>query len=305
MFKFKKEQKIFELCGVKIGGQPGELPTVMIGSIFYDKHKIIKNAKKGEFEKGAAEKLLERERELSEKTGNPRIVDICCAWPDAFGKLISFISDKSEGPFIIDGTTADVKIAGVKYVHEVGLSRRAIYNSITPHTKENEISAIKDAGIKSAILLTLNTKNPTISGRLEVLGKLLKLAEEAGIENIMIDATVIDIPDPGPVSKTIYYVKENYGLPAGAGTHNSIARWISCNKLNPKQHLMASCVANIFPIFAGGNFILYGPIEHAPTAYFCCGLADAFVAYNKVNEYREQPLTKNHPLFRIFKSPPT
>ena len=40
MFKFKTPQKIFQIGKVKIGGQPGQLPTVLIGTIFYEKHKI-------------------------------------------------------------------------------------------------------------------------------------------------------------------------------------------------------------------------------------------------------------------------
>ncbi|RJS86070.1 tetrahydromethanopterin S-methyltransferase subunit H, partial [Candidatus Bathyarchaeota archaeon] len=36
MFKFNKKQKIFEIGKVKIGGQPGELPTVLIGSLFHE-----------------------------------------------------------------------------------------------------------------------------------------------------------------------------------------------------------------------------------------------------------------------------
>ena len=39
MFKFQKEQEIVNIAGVKIGGQPGELPTVLAGTIFYDKHE--------------------------------------------------------------------------------------------------------------------------------------------------------------------------------------------------------------------------------------------------------------------------
>jgi tetrahydromethanopterin S-methyltransferase subunit H len=301
MFKFNKEQKVFEISGVKIGGQPGELPTVMIGSIFYHRHKIVKDAKTGEFDEAVAEKLLEHERELSDKTGNPRMVDICCSWPEAFSKFIDFVSEKIEDPFIIDGATADVRIAGAKYIGEVGLSSRTIYNSITPHAKEEELLAIKEAEIKSAILLTLNTRNPTVIGRLETLNELLMLAKKAGIENVLVDTTVLDIPDPGPVSKAIYYVKEKYGLPAGAGTHNSIARWMSRTKLSSEQYLMASTVANIFPIVAGGNFVLYGPIEHASAAYFYCALADAYVGYNMIQEFKIHPLSKNHPLFRIFR----
>lgn len=34
MFLFDKEQEVYDIGGVKFGGQPGDYPTVMIGSIF-------------------------------------------------------------------------------------------------------------------------------------------------------------------------------------------------------------------------------------------------------------------------------
>ncbi|MGQ9642079.1 MAG: tetrahydromethanopterin S-methyltransferase subunit H family protein [Candidatus Bathycorpusculaceae bacterium] len=224
MFRFEKEQKIFDIANVKVGGQPGQLPIVLIGSIFYHKHKIVRDERKGEFDKEKAEELLKKEEEVSDKSGNPRIVDVCCSWPEALEKFLEIAANHIDGPFAIDGATADVRIAGAKYVGEVGLSERVVYNSLAPHAKEEEILAIKEAKIKSAILLTLNTKNPTISGRLGVLDELLTTAQKAGIEKFLVDTTVLDLPDLGPVSKAIYLVKEKYGLPAGAGTHNAVER---------------------------------------------------------------------------------
>jgi len=301
MFRFEKEQKIFDIAGVKVGGQPGQLPTVMIGSVFYHKHKIVKDERKGEFDKEEAEKLLKEEEEVSKKTGNPRIVDVCSSYPEAFPKFLDFVASTIDGPFTIDGVTAEVRIAGLKYVKEAGLSGRVVYNSITPHIKEDEINAIKEANVKSAILLALNTKNPTVSGRLQVMDELIAVAQRAGIENMLVDAAVLDLPDPGPVSKAIYLIKEKYGLPCGAGTHNAVARWNDKRKLDKTEYLLACSVANVFPILAGANFTLYGPIEHAKSAYFYCGLADAYVAYIATQEYRVRPQTKEHPLFKIFR----
>lgn len=303
MFKFKQEQKIFDIAGVKVGGQPGQLPTVMMGSIFYSKHKIVEDEKTGLFSKDKAEKLLNEEREISDKTGNPRIVDVCCSWPQAFGKFIDFVAGKIDEPFAIDGTTEEARIAGARYVGEVGLSDRVVYNSIAPHVKEAEMSAIMEAKIKSAVLLTYNPKSPTIAGRMQALEELLALASKAGIEKILVDTTVLDIPDPGPVGKVVYLVKEKYGLPAGAGTHNAVQRWNKIRRLDKTMFSIASSVANVLPISMGANFVIYGPIDNSLNAYFHCALADAYVAYSVRQEFGTRTLTSNHPLFRIFKLP--
>ncbi|MEM5818410.1 MAG: tetrahydromethanopterin S-methyltransferase subunit H, partial [Desulfitobacterium hafniense] len=46
MFKFTAQQHVYDINGVKVGGQPGEYPTVLIGSIFYRGHKIVSDGQK-------------------------------------------------------------------------------------------------------------------------------------------------------------------------------------------------------------------------------------------------------------------
>ena len=302
MFKFSVEQKIFDICDVKIGGQPGQLPTVMIGSIFYHKDKIVKEAKTGTFDEEKAREILDAEENISTTTGNPRLVDVCASWPDAFPKEIAFVANAIKGPFTIDGTTAEVRIAGIRYAKEAGLSDRVVYNSINPETRDEEIQAIKDAKIKSALLLALNTANPTIVGRLSTIQKLIEKAAMAGVERMLIDTTVLDIPDPGPAGKAAYLVKEKYGLPTGCGAHNAVDMWHRRKNLDSDTRLTGSVVANVLPIIMGANFMLYGPIESAKKMYMPIALADAYIAYSMSQEYRMRPLTNNHPLYRIFRS---
>jgi len=308
MFLFNRNQKIFSIGETKLGGKPGQLPTVMIGSIFYHGDKLVEDEKKGVFNKEKALELLNKEDEISKITGNPRIVDVCGAWPNALVRFIDFIADATESPFLIDGPTADVRIEAVKHVGEVGLADRAIYNSITIDIKPEEIEAIKEANLKSAILLTINSKKPTIIGRMETLRgssevpSLLELAKECGVENMLIDTTILDVPDPGLVAKTIYLVKSEFGLPAGCGPHNAIDRWISGKRLDRESRMVSSFIANVIPIIMGANFILYGPIKNAPKIYPVCSLVDAYVAYSMKQEYGVNPLTREHPLYKIFHS---
>ena len=43
MFRFSREQSIVNVAGVKFGGQPGELPSVLCGTIFYHGHRIVED----------------------------------------------------------------------------------------------------------------------------------------------------------------------------------------------------------------------------------------------------------------------
>jgi tetrahydromethanopterin S-methyltransferase subunit H len=306
MFRFEKEQQIFEIGGVRLGGQPGQLPTVMIGSIFYYGDKTTTDPVKGEFDKEKALKLLKDEEEQSLKTGNPRMLDVNGLNGRALAKFIDFIAENTSSPILMGGATAEAKITAARYVSEVGIAERCVYNSIGSDTTEEELRTIQETRIKSAVLLLFNKRWPTAEGRLEILGGkppqkgLLKIAEESGLRNFLVDVSVVDMPDPGPAAKAVYFVKERFGLPAGCGPHNAVQMWRRGGHLDVSQVDSANAVAHVAPIMMGANFLLYGPLSRAPRIYLPCALADAYVAYAMRQQYRINPLTKEHPLFKIF-----
>lgn len=307
MFKFGREQNVFEVGGVKLGGQPGQLPTVLIGSIFYRGDPIVRDEKEGFFDKKKAEDILKREEELSAQTGNPRMIDVVGSWPKAIERYVDFVADSTDSPFLIDGATAEVRIAGAEHVKEVGLTERALYNTISFGIKPEEVEAIKDSGLESAVVLALNPRKPTIEGRMEILkgvGEakgLLGTAEEAGIRKILVDVCILDVPDLGTAAKSIFMVKSELGLPAGCGAHNAMDMWASRKKLDPVTYLISNSVAQTTPILMGADFALYGPMGRAPQVYPAIALADAYVAYCMRQEFKIGPLTKEHPLFKIFR----
>src|SRR5450759_1246681 len=69
MFRYDKKQTVFEIGGFHVGGQPGEYPTVLASSMFYDKHKAVIDAQKGELDKELAETQWNTQVELSDLTG--------------------------------------------------------------------------------------------------------------------------------------------------------------------------------------------------------------------------------------------
>ncbi|MBU4547527.1 MAG: tetrahydromethanopterin S-methyltransferase subunit H, partial [Euryarchaeota archaeon] len=106
MFRFDKEQVVIDVAGVQVGGQPGEYPTVLAGTIFYGGHSIISDEKAGVFDKDKAEALIKSMEEMSDVTGNPCIVQTFGATPEAIVKYLDFVGDVTEAPFMIDSTSA-------------------------------------------------------------------------------------------------------------------------------------------------------------------------------------------------------
>ncbi len=298
MFDLKAEQMVFEIGGVRVGGRPGKNPTVLIGSIFYHRQKLLEDERAGQFNKEEAERLIKIQEEFSDKTGNPCMLDVVAASPQAIEKFLDFASGATESPLLIDGTTAAVRIAGLKYAEEAGLLERAIYNSLVPDYKEQEVRAIKEVGIKAAILLTFTMRDFTTLGRVKAAKKLLEVAKTSGIEKPLIDTCVLDIPSLGMACRAIYRIKDELGVPSGCSPHNAISTWKGLKRkigVQAKRPALAS--ASAIAATAGSDFILYGPIEAAPYVFPVVAMVDAALGYHYI-EMKEM-LERNHPLYKI------
>ena len=91
MFKFEKEQSVWDFNGTKIGGQPGEYPTVLGASIFYNKHEVVLDDHKGTIDKAKAEALWNRCQVLSDLTGIPHFIQIIAEYGEAFESYIRLV----------------------------------------------------------------------------------------------------------------------------------------------------------------------------------------------------------------------
>ena len=75
-FKFNTNQNIYTVGKAKVGGQPGELPTFLIGSIFWLGQKMVQDANKGIFDAKVAEQIINTMQTQSDITGVQFALDI-------------------------------------------------------------------------------------------------------------------------------------------------------------------------------------------------------------------------------------
>lgn len=299
MFKFSKEQIVFDISGVKVGGQPGENPTVMIGSIFYRGDKNVQDEKTGRFSREAAEDLVTKLEEVSDRTGLPAMLDVVCSNRENARRYLEFAADATRMPILIDYVSEDAAIGGMDAAKELGILDRTILNSINPETKPQIYKKAKEVGIQSAIALTYSTRAiVSYKERIKLFETLIPKIESAGIKKILVDTVVLDIATLGLACKAIYEVKERYGYPVGCGAHNAIASWKSLKDKKDKiLSMVCSAIANGLPIAIGADFVLYGPINDAEYMFPAISLINAAYAQILMEEgKRPQP---NHPRFKI------
>ncbi|MCW4027278.1 MAG: tetrahydromethanopterin S-methyltransferase subunit H [Candidatus Bathyarchaeota archaeon] len=297
--QFEKEQKVYEISGVRIGGQLGENPTAMIGSIFYKGDKIVKDEKTGTFDRGRAEELIARLEEISDRTGLPAMLDVVCSESQVAEKYLEFAADATNMPILIDAVSEEAGLRGIECARELRIIERTIFNSLNPETKQQIYDKIKNVALESAIALTYSTSAIISSKeRVKLLDTLIPRAEGAGIKNILVDTVVMDIATLGLACKAIYEIKSKFGYPAGCGAHNAVESWRALKKKKDKM-LTAVCssIVNGLPIAIGADFVLYGPINAAEYMFPAISVIDA--SYGQVLMEEGKRPSPTHPRFKI------
>ena len=310
MFRFDKEQVVLDIAGLKVGGQPGEYPTVLAGTIFYGGHKIISDEKAGTFDKDKAEGLIKMQEEMADVTGNPHIVHTFGATPEALVKYLEFVGDTTDAPFFIDSTSGEARMAGAKYVTETGLADRGIYNSLNMSADEEELKVLTESDITSSIVLGFNPMEAGVEGKINiwdnggsVLDKgLLDMAADCGIDKPFMDVAVTPLGQgAGPALRTSFAVKSKWGYPVGSGIHNVPSAWDwlrGYKKENKEVWPVSDIGSNLLQVAAGGDFVLMGPIENAKMAFTAVAMTDMFMA-EAAKDIGTEPI-ETHPFNKLL-----
>jgi len=281
-----------------VGGEPGLTPTVMIGSIFYKGHSIVRDPREGLFDMKRAESLIKGVEEQTDMTGLPGMVDIVAENAVAAGRYIDFVAGVTEMPLVLDIPSDESQVEVLQYASDQGLLDRVVLNSLTPHSSSRVYDKIKEVGCSCAILLLYSTTTLLSSDKSGLLDVMLPKVEGAGVESILVDTAVIDIPSLGLASKAIHRIKDRYGYPSGCGAHNSISSWKRLREKYAKPAVTSAiAVANALPTALGADFVIYGPIDIAGNVFPAVALVDA--AYSQIQiEKRVRP-GRDHPRYRI------
>lgn len=305
IFQYERDQQIVKIGEVEFGGQPGELPTVLIGTLFYQGQKILEDPRKGIFNKKRAEEMIIKQEELSEQTGNPHCVDVVGETPEAIIRALSFVADITEAPLLIGGIDKTTRLAGTKHIMEVGLGGRAAYNTLGADATEEEIIGIWETGIKSGVILAYSLRHLFPKDKIKLLlGTesdlgLLEKAKKAGFENILIDTAVIDMPGVILAAEAVYWIKKEIGVPAGLAPTNAIDNWRRVKEFSLGPKVSYSGVSIISQTL-GADFVFYGAIERAPMIFPACAMADALIAYRARTLNGVRTKSREHPLYKIF-----
>ena len=300
MLDFELDQKVIQIGNNKIGGQPGENPIVMIGTVFYAKHKALLDEKTGKIDESLVEQELNEFTELIEDTQLQGVIDVIGSYPESLVKECEFIANNVEYPFLVDGLNDSSRIPAMERLKEIGLLDRAILNSIDENTNDESLLKLKEIGVKNAVLLTFGNKYIFPHQKLQFLKDILvPKAQKANIENIIVDTAVLDLPSISINVESTGLVKKELGLPSGFAPANAIYGWNYAKKYGETARCGAIASIMAYCASAPSDFILFGPIKFAKCIIPAISLISAVNSYYRKRILRKS-INERTPLKVIF-----
>jgi tetrahydromethanopterin S-methyltransferase subunit H len=308
MFVFDKEQKVFQIGKARVGGQPGVNPPLIIPSLFQKGDPCVESRRERKFNKVLATEQIRRLEELSELTGMPAIVAMVANSGDEMKAYVDFYVDTTDMPFAIDMWNLDPRIEATRYVAELGLQDKLLYNSVTVWSPDvpAEVAVIKDLGIKHVVTVVMDMANQLPSGRISSLDDMMQKLAPGNFESIIVDTSVMNLPSTGICALSNRLVKEKYGLPAGAASANGSYMWQKAVWKDNKDTWGEAAFRGLdagthaATIALWGDFIFSGPMWGNDHVFPAVAAAHAMVSTMNYAETGRLTDNESAPVYKLF-----
>ncbi|GAB4353734.1 MAG: tetrahydromethanopterin S-methyltransferase subunit H [Candidatus Abyssubacteria bacterium] len=303
MFKFEKEQQVFDIGGVKVGGRPGVNPTVLIGSMFHKGDKLLRDRKQGAFDREAARAQLKRLEEFSERTAIPAMVDLIGNSADELMGYLDFVAAETKVPVCIDSWRPEVRIETARRASRAGLLDRLVYNSLNPWNQNlsEEVEQIAGLGVRHVVVAVFDEADKLASGRLKSLEALLPVIEKGGFSSILVDTTVMNLAAMAFSIQAGFEVKERFGLPVGCSPANGTYMWEEIRQFGSHSSFIgADAAAHAIAALLWNDFLFFGPMPGTERVFAAAAVAESLKAMFGFAE-SGQLSEASHPLGTLFK----
>lgn len=301
MFTFSTDQKIFTIDNIKIGGQPGENPPLLIASMFHNKDRILKD-RKGNFDRNKAKELIKKQEELSTATGIPSMVAMVANTAEEAQIYIDFYLETTNMPFGIDMWVAEKRAKATEYVAKLGAQDKFLYNSITPWDKDikGQVHKLKDLGIKHVVVQAFDDTDQSPGGRLKSLERLLEQGADS-FDTIVVDTSVMNLPATSFSLIANRIIKEKTGLPCGGAYSNGTHMWKESKEVwGLDGFRVMDAVAQGISSVLWSDYNFYGPIVTAPRIFPAVATAHILLSTLVYDETHAIPENSDLPIRKYF-----
>jgi tetrahydromethanopterin S-methyltransferase subunit H len=284
-----------------IGGPLGSRSGLLVGSIFYDKHSVVRDAFEGDFDKERAAALLNTATRAAQRNGVQIAVDVIAASATAISKFLPFVAENCPLPMMINASDAEVHIAGLEVAAKIGVLDRCIFASLNMDTEDDELAALKKYRPAAVMIMANDGADPTPEGCCAFIEDFyLPMLDDIGMDTAIADLGTMDVPSVGLCLRGISAVRERFGFPAGCAFSNCISQWTGLPVLGREYVNYSLGAALVACRAAGADFLHYGLIEKTKAMAHIAGSAEVFYGF-AAQELDGALLPEGHALRAMFK----
>jgi tetrahydromethanopterin S-methyltransferase subunit H len=288
---------------VKIGGQPGVNPAALVGSMFHKGDRLIKERKRGEFDREAARARLKKLDEMSSKTGIPAMVDIVGNSAEEIAGYLEFVSAETDAPICIDAWQPEVRIEAAGEAARLGLLDRLIYNSLNPWNPDldAEVEQIARIGVRHVVVAVFDEQDKLASGRIKCLEKLMPAIERGGFSSVLVDTTVMNVAAMAFSLQAGFEIKERFGLPVGGSPANGTYMWKEMRGPGSSECFKgADAAAHGAAALLWNDFLFYGPMTGTERVFGAAAAAESIKAMAARAASGRLAASETHPVRKLF-----
>lgn len=279
-------------------GTPGK--PVLVGSLFYKGDRKVTDHKRGEVDCAKLRWEISTVAKLGSRVGLGCAVDVIAETPQAMERYMALLAEMTEDPLLIGGLNEDSRLAGYSKAKELGITGRCGVNSISTCTTDDELKAMRENGIRFAILQTLDPSAVYPQEKIRLLkDDLLNKCSIAGIEGAAVDVGIIDFTSAHLAYESIKKIKSELNLPAGCAPSNAAYQPLVSKKITRKSARSMNVALNTLMQYGGADFILYGPLKASTYIFEAAAVVEAIKAYG-ARLGGVKSADRNHPLYTFL-----
>jgi tetrahydromethanopterin S-methyltransferase subunit H len=284
-----------------IGGPLGSRSGLLVGSLFYDKHSVVKDAFAGDFDEERAGALLKTATRAAQRHGVQIAIDVIAASAEAIARFLPFVAENCPLPMMINASEAEVHIAGLEVAAKYDILDRCIFASLNMDTEAEEIDALKKYPPAAVMIMANDGADPSPEGCCQYIEDFyLPMLEDIGVTAPIVDLGTMDPPSVGLCLRGITAVRERFGFPAGCAFSNCISQWTGLRELGREYVNYSLGAALVACRGAGADFLHYGLIEKTKAVAHMAGSAEVFYGF-AAQELDGATLPDGHALLKMFK----
>jgi len=285
-----------------LGGNVGENPTALFGTIFFEGQDLIIDSEKGLFDDQKARKQIHISSKTCQELAVPLFLDVVAETEQAISKEIEFVVKEFDTPFLIDASDEDVRMRGVEIVSRLSALDRAVYNSIGVDSPDEELKLIERFQPAAIVVSAIDTSNYGVESALETVNTVKERLSSDLHHKMLLDIGFLDEVSVKMSCKIGQELRKLTGIPVGGAPCNGLHMWESL-KTRGEMGFIASLASTLGYCTAFGlDFLFAGPLRHINFVATAQGVADVYNRYSLMINDRTQAFDTDHPIKAMFKT---